>query len=280
MELQLVPAAVAERVPAVLAQSVLRRAGVAHPPQEVADDVTRQQAIEVLRLQVASCELRHRRQRHLVQRPQQRVRRSPVARHLQAERLPRRQEGVHGPVAAVRVVPQCASEEQLHQRLQPVRALLAGAEVLARNARQIDDRGAARGQRGLVERAVHDAAQPDGRTGAARGSVVAQDEVFLDVLQERIDQRRPLPLRVRPQDRGRVGLAVERRIPGAEMLDQPVEDDFRCRTGSGPLGRAQIRPRFVVPPWSTASGPSPTASQAAISQPWNTTARPTCRTDG
>ena len=54
MELQLVPATIAERVPAAIAQSVPRRAGIAHPPQEVADDVARQQPIEVLRLQVAS----------------------------------------------------------------------------------------------------------------------------------------------------------------------------------------------------------------------------------
>ena len=273
VEPQLVPATVAERVPAVLSQPGPRRVRVAHPPQQIPDDVAGQHAIEVVRLQAVPFELRHRRQRHLRQRPQQRLRRGPVASNVQAERLGRGQEGVHGPVAAVRLAPQGAPEQQLDQRLQFVRALLAGAKLLARDTRQIDDGRPVIRQFRFVERAVDDAAHPDGRTGAAPGVVVAQHEVFLDARQQDVDQRQPLPLRVRPQDRGRPGLAVEGRVPSAELLDQPVENGLRRRTPAGSLVCAHARS-------CTCSGPSLTASQAAISQPWNTTARPTCRTEG
>ena len=211
VELQLLPAASAEGVPTVCSHTSACRVRVSQPPQKVANDVAREQAIEVVGRQLPAFELSNRRQRNLRQRPLQGIRRSPVSRHLQAKRLARRKEGVHRPVAAVRVMPQRAPEQQFHQRLQAVRTLLPRTQLLARHARQVDDcRPIVRKTRHF-EGAVHDAPHPDRGTGAPLRVVVAEDEVLVDALQECVDQRQPLPLRVRPQDRSRA--ASDRQAP-------------------------------------------------------------------
>ena len=80
-------------------------------------------------------------------------------------------------------MPECAPKQKLHHRLQPVRAHRPGAELLARNVRQINDRRSISGEIRLVDGAVDDAAYPDGGTGAPLGLVISQDEKFTDALQ-------------------------------------------------------------------------------------------------
>ena len=138
-------------------------------------------------------------------------------------------------------MPQRAAEQQLDQRLQPVRTLLPCPQFLARHARQVDDWRPILRKTRLFEGAIHDAAHPDRGTGAPFGAVVAQDEVLVDALQEQVDQRQPLALRVGPQDGGRPRLTVERRVPGAEARDQAVEDRVGRRRRSGMFAGAHDR---------------------------------------
>ena len=87
IELQLLPAARTEGVPAVWSHTFARRVGIPQPPQEVANDIAREHPIEVVGRQMPARKLRHRRQRHLGQRPLQGVRCRPAPCYVQTKRL-------------------------------------------------------------------------------------------------------------------------------------------------------------------------------------------------
>ena len=89
---------------------------------------------------------------------------------------------------------------QLGQGLQEVRAIFDRPQILAAHARQVKHRHAVGWQSDIGRLARNHAAQPDGRSRAALGRVVAQHQQFRQLALQARDHCLPLTVLVGPQD--------------------------------------------------------------------------------
>jgi hypothetical protein len=189
----------AERLPARLALGHAERVAEPHPAQQVARRIAHGEAVEVVRLESMTAKPVEWRLSEERQAPQRGLARARVLSDIEPRAVLGDEECVDGPVAPIALVPRRVRGTAARREAAAPRAVLPGAQGLAGDSGQVEDRHHAIRDVNFWQRAIDDAAQPYRRARALRRLVRTEREYLRQRSLQARHEADPLAVGVGPQ---------------------------------------------------------------------------------